>query len=195
MHVMANVYRYLCQSICSQIIGQEIHIQIEPNCLRSIFSFKLMNGTNRNCTDRDITCERTIINISSELYPTTPPMCDQTSDPPDDPTSCSSTQCQPCPTCSEMENTITTNSPTSTTDYPVTTSNEPKSNTSSSQTSKVNNERDSLIISLGVLAGILVILLIMVTSGWIWTCWTMKRNKATTPEHVRYKKRQILLIS
>ena len=183
--------------VCSQITGREIHIQIEPNCFRSRFS--LMNGVNRNCVDHDITCGRTIINISlSELYPTTPPMCDQSSDPPDDPpddpTSCSSTQCQPCPTHSEMEYTTTTDAPTSTTDHPtgqcpnVTTSNEPKSNTSSSQASKVNNKRDSLIISLGVLVGILVILLVVVTSGWVWTCWTMKRNKATTPEHVRYKK-------
>ena len=71
-------------------------------------------------------------------------------------------------------------SPTSDTDSKV-----------SSQISQVIDERDSLkiiVIALGVLVGILVTLLIVVTSGWVWTCWTMKRNKATTPEHVRYKK-------
>ena len=59
----------------------------------------------------------------------------------------------------------------------------------SSQISKVTDERDSLmvaVVSLGALVSILVILLVVVISGWVWTCWTMKRNKATTPEHVRY---------
>ena len=144
--------------VCSQIIGQEIRIQIEPHCFRYIFS--LMNGTNRNCVDHDITRERTIINIS-EVYPTTPP------------TIGSSTSTTDYPTC-QCPNVATSNI------------NEPKSNTGPSQTSKVNKERDSLTISLGVLVGILVILLVVVTSGWVWTCWTMKRNKATTPEHVRY---------
>ena len=74
------------------------------------------------------------------------------------------------------------------------TSSSPVSDTDSkvpSQISQVIDERDSLkviVIGLGVLVGILVTLLMVVTSGWVWTCWTMKRNKATTPEHVRYKK-------
>ena len=148
--------------ICVQNTGREIYIQ---PCVNSIHnSQRLMNGTNGNCVDRYITCEEVILLNFSVPYPTTPPMCDQGSDPID--------------------------SSTSITDYPnVTISHKPESNTSSSQMSKVNNERDSLIISLGILAGILVILLVVVTSGWLWTCWTMKRNKATTPEHVRYKKR------
>ena len=185
--------------ICTQNTGQELYIQREQPC-NNLDRQSLMNEANRNCVNRDITCERAISLNFSELYPTTPLMCDQSSDPPDDPPDdplYSTTQCQPCPTCSEMEYTTTTDSPTSTTDYPtgqcpnVVTSNEPKSNTNSSQTNnlKVTNERNSLIISLGVLVGILVILLIVVTSGWVWTCWTMKRNKATTQEHVRYKKK------
>ena len=60
----------------------------------------------------------------------------------------------------------------------------------SSQISKLTDERDTLmvaVVSLGALVGILVILLAVVTTGWVWTCWTMKRNKATTSsEHVRY---------
>jgi heme/copper-type cytochrome/quinol oxidase subunit 2 len=59
----------------------------------------------------------------------------------------------------------------------------------SSQISKVVDERDSLMVavmSLGILVGVLVVLLAVVTSGWVWTCWKMKRNKATTTEHVRY---------
>ena len=59
----------------------------------------------------------------------------------------------------------------------------------SAQISKVIDERESLkviVTILGVLVGILVMLLAVVTSGWVWTCWTMKRNKTTTPEHVRY---------
>ena len=78
----------------------------------------------------------------------------------------------------------TSSSPTSDTDSQV-----------SSQISQVIDERDSLkviVTALGVLVGILVTLLIVVTSGWVWTCWIMKRNKATTtPEHVRYKKKII----
>ena len=31
-------------------------------------------------------------------------------------------------------------------------------------------------IGLGVVVGLLVVLLIIVTFGWIWTCWIMKKN-------------------
>ena len=148
----------------------------------------LMNGTNGSCVDHDITCRRPI--SFNELYPTTPPMYDYF-DPSNDPT----IQCQPCP-CTEMEHSTTTGTPMSTTDYHtsqyphVPISNEPtESNTNSPQISNVIKERDNLwviAISLGVLVGILSVLLVVVTSGWVWTCWTMKRTKATTPEHVRY---------
>lgn len=147
-----------------------------------------MNGRNGTCDDHDLTCGRVNIVPLSETFPatSTPPMCDNNSDPPDDPDpTYSTTQCQPCP-CTEMEHSTTPHSPTPTTDNPTTqhsnvpTTSEPKSNTSSSQMSKVINERDSLratVISLGVLVGILVVLLVVVTSGWVWTCWTMKSSK------------------
>lgn len=58
------------------------------------------------------------------------------------------------------------------------------------QVSKLINERDKLraaVVSLGVLMGVLVILLAVVITGWVWTCWKMKRYKATdtTQENLR----------
>ena len=102
--------------------------------------------------------------------------------------------CQPC------SNYTVTECPTTTPDPPKTSSGCPTSPSDvttlstesevSSQTS-IADERDSLkviVTTLGVLVGILVILLAVMISGWVWTCWTMKRNKATTTEHVRYRK-------
>ena len=148
----------------------------------------LMNGTNGSCVDHGITCGRPI--SFNELYPTTPPMYDY-SDPSDDPI----TQCQPC-SYTEMEHSMTTGTPMSTTDYHtsqypyVPTSNDPtESNTNSPQISNAIKERDNLrviAISLGVLVGILAVLLVVMISGWVWTCRTTKKIKATTPEYVRY---------
>ena len=167
--------------ICSQDTGRELRIQIEQRC--NHIKPSLRNRTNGNCIDTNITCGRAT--SFSEPYPTLPPMCDQSFDPPYyRPDDYSTTQCQSCLTCYETINYLIGQRPI------VTTSSEPKLNTSSSKTNnlKVTDKRDSLIISLGILVGILVILLIVVASGWVWTYWTMKRNKAaTTPEYVRYK--------
>lgn len=68
--------------ICSQITERELHIQIEQLCLPSDRQ-RLMNGTNRNCVDRDTACGTATSLNFSEPYLTTPPMFDQSSDPPD----------------------------------------------------------------------------------------------------------------
>ena len=43
-----------------------------------------------------------------------------------------------------------------------------------------NNQENSQVSAavLGVLMGILLVLLVVVTSGWMWTCWTMKKWKS-----------------
>ena len=184
---MTACYFVLCTGlrICLQITIQGIRIQTERDCFRVSVnpSPSPMNGTNGTCVDHPFNCGIDHTISFSQLYPTISPMCDY-----------STTTCQPCPEMPEYSR--TPNSPISTTDdhtlssqYP----NEPKPNTSSSQISTVINERDNLraiVISLGALVGILVVLLIVVTSGWVWTCWITKRNKATTSEHVRYRSKR-----
>ena len=87
---------------------------------------------------------------------------------------------------------ITNDCPTSPTNEPtssISTLNTESQTKLSSQISKLTDERDGLmvaVVSLGALVGILLVLLAVMTSVWVWTCWTMKRNKATTSEHVRY---------
>ena len=60
--------------------------------------------------------------------------------------------------------------------------------------SEVGQPGESLIVkSLGALVGILLILLAVVTTGWVCTCWTMRqreRNK-TNSEQVRYTISQV----
>ena len=45
---------------------------------------------------------------------------------------------------------------------------------------KLNVETSSsLLVVLGILLGLSVVILITLTIGWMWTCWTMKRNYKT----------------
>ena len=105
-----------------------------------------------------------------------------------EPTDDSTIKCPPCPSVADCS-TIThdpqpsynvCNCPTMPSNAPTSTM--PTSATESevlSQINKVIDERDNLMVtvtSLGVLVGVLVVLLIVVTSGWVWTCWRMKRE-------------------
>ena len=49
-------------------------------------------------------------------------------------------------------------------------------------------EQDVVITSLGVLVGLLVVLLAVVTTGWVYTCWimTQKEKNKIKSEQVRY---------
>ena len=40
------------------------------------------------------------------------------------------------------------------------------------------------VVALGALAGLLLVLLAVVTAGWIWTCWLM-RERRMNPDQIR----------
>ena len=51
----------------------------------------------------------------------------------------------------------------------------------SNQTAKASTEAPEALI-LGVLMGILLVILALVITGWVWTCWTVsKRRNKTQP--------------
>ena len=97
----------------------------------------------------------------------------------------------PCPSC--LHNQWCTNSPPIDPDTP-TTSASPTLLTSSpateSQIKGADQSRENIAAkTLGVLVGVLLVLLVVVTIGWVWTCWTMRqkeRNKTNNSDQVRY---------
>ena len=48
----------------------------------------------------------------------------------------------------------------------------------SNQTMEVCSKVPATI--LGVLMGLLTLILVVVTTGWVWTCWTMKKQSNRT---------------
>ena len=91
-----------------------------------------------------------------------------------------------CPSSSN----IICNSPPTDSDIPITAPASPiSSNSLPTVMNKTGQPGESLIVtSLGALVGILLILLAVVITGWMWTCRTMRqreRNK-TNSEQVRY---------
>ena len=168
-----------CSVRVSSAQGQ-IHVEIEQtNCSDHSSRSRILNsfcGTRDNCNSA-VRFLQTCLNTTQvqsrcQISPTT------VTEPPITP-ALPTTINKDCPT-------TPTNGPTSS----MSTLNTESQTKLSSQISKLTDERDSLmvaVVSLGALVGMLVILLAVVTSGWVWTCWTMKRNKATTSsEHVRY---------
>jgi hypothetical protein len=65
------------------------------------------------------------------------------------------------------------------------------SSSPTSQTKVMDHTREQdvhvVITSLGVLVGLLLVLLAVVTTGWVYTCWIMRQNKIKS-EQVRYVK-------
>ena len=59
---------------------------------------------------------------------------------------------------------------------------------SQTKASGQTGEDNVMVTSLGVLVGILLVLLMVVTIGWVWTCWIMRRRERnkTNSEQVRY---------
>ena len=47
-------------------------------------------------------------------------------------------------------------------------------------TKTVSQLQMNAITALGVLVGLLLLLLAVVTAGWMWTCWTMNYRGGTT---------------
>lgn len=83
-----------------------------------------------------------------------------------------------CPEC--LENQQCTNPP------PITSS-LPTSQTKIMDCTK-DSEQDIVVTSLGVLVGLLLVLLAVVITGWVYTCWimTQKEKNKTKSEQVRY---------
>ena len=95
-----------------------------------------------------------------------------------------------CPHPRTVLSEMCTGSPLIDSQTPITTpASIPSSNIILSNTNEEGRPGKSLIVtSLGVLVGMLVVLLAVVTTGWVCTCWTMRqreRNK-TNSEQVRY---------
>ena len=58
--------------------------------------------------------------------------------------------------------------------------NTPGVNNCEANTQQENNQ--VMAATLGVLTGLFLVILVVVTIGWVWTCWTMKkwRNKTVS---------------
>ena len=78
-----------------------------------------------------------------------------------------------CPEC--LENQQCTNPPPITSSLPT------------SQTDRTKKQ-DVVVTSLGVLVGLLLVLLAVITTGWVYTCWimTQKEKNKIKSEQVRY---------
>jgi hypothetical protein len=49
------------------------------------------------------------------------------------------------------------------------------------------SQTNIVLAATGAMVGVLMLLLIVVTAGWVWTCWTVrkKRNLEVRPQNIR----------